>query len=374
MVDVDEERYPTVEDDIVEEEDEEAERRPLLGSAARAAEHRLLQRRELVGLSFMALSALLFSLMSVLVKISGQDFPFLEIVFARSLIQFSCGVVACLALGVMPWGPPTLNKFWLIARGSAGATGLALYFYTIVNMPLGDGMTIFFTGPAFTAVLAWLCLGEPLTRLDIGATVACLAGVTLVSQPDGDSRFSILTGAGKTKATSVIAPLAALAGAIMSSVAYVLVRKIGSRAHFMVHVTYFGLMSSLLSGFALLITSSPTSTTTTSSLPAIPPTQWTPTQYLTMCSVGLSAFIAQCFLNAGLQRANAGPATLMRNLDIVFAFVFGLAFFGEVPRVTSVLGAALILGATATVALWKWYGSLRRRGEDTKREGGADEP
>lgn len=36
---------------------------------------------------------------------------------------------------------------------------------------------IFFTGPAFTAILAWLTLNEPISILDILATLACMSGV-----------------------------------------------------------------------------------------------------------------------------------------------------------------------------------------------------
>ncbi|TPX61666.1 hypothetical protein PhCBS80983_g00895 [Powellomyces hirtus] len=329
----------------------DGETEPLLGRPVTAAV--VGASREVLGLSFMALSALLFSLMSVLVKLSGNNFPFLEIVLVRSIVQFSLGVGGCIYVGVRPWGPAGFNRLWLIARGTAGATGLGLYFYTIVNMPLGDGMTIFFTGPAFTALLARVTLGEPLKPIDVLATLACLIGVVLVSRPefifhDSDHNHHQDADAphhgGKHHATSPWAALAALGGALMSAVAYCLVRKIGTRAHYMVHVTYFGAMSTLISGVALFYTATP-----------VPLPQWTLAETAMLLAVGVSAFIAQCFLNAGLQMAHAGPATLMRNLDIVFAFVFGSVFFGETPRVTSIVGAAIILASTASVALFKWW-------------------
>ncbi|KAJ3151074.1 hypothetical protein HDU89_002286 [Geranomyces variabilis] len=333
---------------------------PLLGAAAAptsSSSHSIIAtaRRELVGLSFMALSALLFSLMSVLVKVSGHRFPFLEIVLVRSIVQFSLGVGGCVYVGVRPWGPAGFNKLWLIARGTAGATGLGLYFYTIVNMPLGDGMTIFFTGPAFTSILARITLGEPLTPLDIAATLACLCGVALVSRPefifhDHDHANHAISPP-PPPPTNPLAALAALAGAIMSAIAYCLVRKIGSRAHYMVHVTYFGAMSTLISGIALFVFEGDL---------VVPFYNWTIAETGVLLAVGVSAFIAQCFLNAGLQMSHAGPATLMRNLDIVFAFVFGQLFFHETPRVTSIVGATIILASTATVALFKWWTHKRR--------------
>ncbi|KAJ3279010.1 hypothetical protein HK104_001852 [Borealophlyctis nickersoniae] len=322
---------------------DEEEARPLLDQ--RAGGH--AGRSEVVGLSFMALSALLFSLMSVLVKVAGATFPSLQVVLIRSIIQFILGALGCRFVGVSPIGPPELKRGWLVARGAAGATGLALYFFTIIHMPLGDGMTIFFTGPAFTALLAWLTLGEALTVPDIVATMTCLVGVALVARPE--FLFGSSTPDASTPDYGVptyLAATAAFVGAMMSSVAYCLVRKIGKRAHFMVHVTYFGLMSTVFSFVGLVLFQWDE---------AVGVWKWDLEQWGVSLGIGATAYIAQCFLNAGLQLANAGPATLMRNLDIVFAFVFGLVFFNEVPRLTSVIGATLILVATACVALLKWY-------------------
>ncbi|RKO86602.1 hypothetical protein BDK51DRAFT_38498, partial [Blyttiomyces helicus] len=180
----------------------------------------------------------------------------------------------------------------------------------------------------------------------------------LVSRPE--FIFGTPSGGHEEKtALESLAAGAALAGAILSAIAYCLVRKIGKRVHFMVHVTYFGFMSIIISGVGTLIGGA-----------AIPVSDWTPVQWVILSGVGVAAFIAQCFLNAvrvvhadpnfhlpsqGLQIAPAGPATLMRNLDIVFAFVFGLYIFNEVPQVTSVIGALIILGATGAVAIIKSF-------------------
>ena len=45
----------------------------------------------------------------------------------------------------------------------------------------------------------------------------------------------------------------------------------------------------------------------------------------------------------------------MRNLDVVFAFGFGLILFDEKPFITSIVGAFLIVGTTGLVGFLKWY-------------------
>lgn len=53
--------------------------------------------------------------------------------------------------------------------------------------------------------------------------------------------------------------------------------------------------------------------------------------------------------------APAGPGTLMRMNDIVFAFAFGILLFHEIPPISSILGATLIVGCTTALGLHKWY-------------------
>ncbi|KAJ3062409.1 hypothetical protein HK102_008773, partial [Quaeritorhiza haematococci] len=136
-----------------------------------------------------------------------------------------------------------------------------------------------------------------------------------------------------------LAIAAALLGAVLAAFAYILVRKVGKRAHYLVHVTWFGLISTILSGFVTYTFEKP-----------VPVLEWTGKQWMYLVGMGLSAFMAQACLNAGLQLANAGPATLMRNLDIVFAFVYGILIFDETPHPLSIIGATLILGATGGIA------------------------
>lgn len=81
--------------------------------------------------------------MSILVKQAGLHFPTFEIVLIRSIIQLTLAVLWCLLfLKIHPFGPPGLNKWWLVARGTAGATGLTLFYFVVVNMALGDGMSM----------------------------------------------------------------------------------------------------------------------------------------------------------------------------------------------------------------------------------------
>ncbi|KAJ2066986.1 hypothetical protein GGI16_009707, partial [Coemansia sp. S142-1] len=85
----------------------------------------------------------------------------------------------------------------------------------------------------------------------------------------------------------------------------------------------------------------------------------TGSEWLLMMAVGVFAFMGQVMLNRGLQLAPTGPATLMRNLDVVFAFILGITLFGEIPNWPGILGALVIISCTVAMGLHKWSNVVR---------------
>lgn len=64
-------------------------------------------------------------------------------------------------------------------------------------------------------------------------------------------------------------------------------------------------------------------------------------------------FIGQLLMNRGLQIEKAGPAALMRNLDIVLAFIYQITILHITPTPWSIAGAVLILTCTSIVGIAK---------------------
>ncbi|KAJ1721151.1 hypothetical protein LPJ53_004290 [Coemansia erecta] len=308
---------------------------------------RSMSSTELRGYVLMAASALGFATNSACVKaLANAGLPALEIVLLRSIVQLSLGLLGCLAHRTSPLGP-TNNPVafrWLVARGLFGAFGNACFFYSVSVMPLADATVVFFTGPVFSALFAKLLLGEPYDRFDRLLSVVCLSGIVLVVQPgmlfgsggggggSGDETLDdrMARGAG-----------AALVGAMSGALAYCSVRKAGSAVHAMVHVVWFGMLSLVGSSVALYFSGGARLPTGTY--------EWT-----VAAALGLFAFLGQALLNRGLQLVPAGPGMLVRNLDVVFAFVFGVAVFGERTDGLKVLGAITIVLCTVAMGVRKW--------------------
>src|SRR5689334_20413913 len=106
---------------------------------------------------FMALSALGFSAMSLMVKLAARELPTGEIVLARAVITLSLSYVLVRRAGVTRSGQ---QNRWLLVRGGLGFVALALYYLSLVRLPLAEATTLQNTIPVLTTLFAWWLLGE----------------------------------------------------------------------------------------------------------------------------------------------------------------------------------------------------------------------
>ncbi len=290
---------------------------PDLPPAGGAAESRFS-----LGLKYMAASAFFFSLMSLLVKLAGQRFPTMELVFARALVVSVLALAVIRVRGVSLHSPDTPL---LILRGLFGLAALSCFYYSVVKLPLAVSTVLHFTNPLFTALIAAIFLGEALRVKALGLMLASLAGVVIVAQPV--SAFG-LPGQGYP----LPALAAALAGALLSAAAYTLVRRL-RRNDPMVVVFYFAAVSVVLAGPAMIPV-------------AVRPEGW---EWALLLGVGVATFLGQMFLTLGLQREPAGRAMSFSYLQIIFAGGWGYLAFAEVPTLDTLLGAGVIVAATVVL-------------------------
>lgn len=278
-----------------------------------------------LGMRYMAAGAFFFSVMSLLVKMAGQRLPSQEVVMVRAIITFILSAWAVRAAGVGWWGTPGRRRL-LVQRGVFGFLALSAFYHSIVHLPLADATVIQYTNPVFAGLIAVPFLGERLRRREVVSVLVSMAGVALVMRP------SFLFGEG-----AALDPLTVgigLAGALCSACAYVTVRKLGETEHASVIVFYFALVS--------VIASVPT---------ALPGAVWpTPREWLVMLGIGVSTQLGQVSITHGLRLERAGRATATGYLQIVFAALWGIIFFAELPDWGTLAGAALIIASTLALA------------------------
>lgn len=289
------------------------------------------QGQSSIGLRYMAEASFYFSVMSALVKVAGtRGVPWEQIVFARAFFAMLMTFAWLRMRHVRPWGN---SKPWLVGRGLLGVGGLMCFYYAITHLPLGDATVIQFTNPAFVAIFAVFLLGEGLRVRDLAATFVCLAGVALIAQP------SFLFGGGGRLPLFGVG--VALLGAVISAMAYTVVRRLGRSEHPLVIVLWFPMVATPLT------------------LPLALLAGYVPdlVDVAVLFGVGLSSQLAQVRMTQGLKLERAARATAITYLQVVFAFIWGLLLFSEVPTLLTVVGTVVIIATTFAVSASKTRGA-----------------
>jgi drug/metabolite transporter (DMT)-like permease len=273
----------------------------------------------------MVASALSFSLMGVCVKQVGGRIPAAEVVLVRALMNVLFSWLLLRRAGVSPWGQ---RRGLLIVRGAIGSVALLCVYIALNELPLASATVLQYTYPTFTALLAWLMLGEPIGRRVLLAVLLGWSGVLLVARP-----AELLGPAlGLARGASLAGPavLIAVAGAFCTALAYVSVRSLARSEHPLVIVFYFPLVALPLSLPLVLLN------------PVLP----TPLELLWLLGVGVFTQLGQVFLTSSLVALPAARATAISYVQVAFAGLWGWLLFGEALDGWTVAGAALVLAAT----------------------------
>ena len=267
----------------------------------------------------MVASALSFSLMGVCVKQVGGRIPVAEVVFARAIVSVALSWWLLHRAGIPAWGK---RRWLLIWRGAIGTAALVCVYAALAALPLAAATVLQYLYPPFTALLAWLMLGEPIGKRVLAAMALGWLGVLLVAQPAG-----LLQGG----ATLALVPvLIAVAGALFTAFAYVSVRSLGTSEHPLVIVFYFPLVALPLS----------------LPLVALNPVLPTPAELLWLVGVGVFTQLGQVYLTRSLTALPAARATAISYVQVLFAGGWGWLLFGESIDSWTIAGAGLVLAAT----------------------------
>ena len=267
----------------------------------------------------MVASALSFSLMGVCVKQVGGRIPVAEVVFARAIVSVALSWWLLHRAGIPAWGK---RRWLLIWRGAIGTAALVCVYAALAALPLAAATVLQYLYPPFTALLAWLMLGEPIGKRVLAAMALGWLGVLLVAQPAG------LVQGGATLALFPV--LIAVAGALFTALAYVSVRSLGKSEHPLVIVFYFPLVALPLS----------------LPLVALNPVLPTPAELLWLVGVGVFTQLGQVYLTRSLTALPAARATAISYVQVLFAGGWGWLLFGESIDSWTIAGAGLVLAAT----------------------------
>lgn len=298
-----------------------------------------------VGIIYVAGSALMFSLMSLFVSLSAsteQHISSFEILTVRSIIQSLCAFISCVVYKQNPFGN-TGYRLWLLARGIVGIVSMSCLYYSVTALGVADATVLFFISPIWAILLARCLLHEEMTMFDLCCAIGSIIGCIFVARPSfifpsTDPQTTQIND-GMTRSFAVFI---ALCGSFLSGMVYILIRQISHNAHPQQLVFCTGFAGVIYGPLALYFLQ-----------PYIPPSQWNMDTTVYMALVGVCAYIGQCLFNSGVQREKAGIASITRNLDVVFVFLWQITILQQSINIMSIIGAVIMTCSVCAVGIRK---------------------
>jgi drug/metabolite transporter (DMT)-like permease len=287
--------------------------------------------RPLRGISFKIASVLVFIVMATLIKATADHVPPGQAVFFRSLFAIPV-IMAWLAWrGELRSGLKTTTPMGHVWRGVVGTCAMGLGFAGLAFLPLPEVTAIGYAAPLLTVVFAAMFLGEEVRVFRISAVALGMIGVLIVLSP----RLTSLRD-GELATAEALGAMLVLGGAVFAALAQVFVRRLVVTESTSAIVFWFSLTATVLSLVTL-------------------PFGWVvpaPREALMLVAAGLLGGVGQILLTSGYRWADASVVAPFEYVSMLFALIFGYVFFAEVPTLTMLSGAALVVTAGILI-IWR---------------------
>ncbi|TDR89692.1 DMT family transporter [Enterovirga rhinocerotis] len=267
----------------------------------------------------------LLSAMDAIIKGAVARLPVLEIAFLRYLVGTAVMIVL---LAIERPGWPSREA--IVANGLRAVIVVITatsFFYALGQLPLAEVLILSFISPAVTVVFASLILGERIGPRVLASLAAGFAGVALIV-------WGGLSGGAGDRTSSLLGVAAVLVSAVGYSASNVLLRARAQRDPLVTIVAIQNI------GPALIL---------------VGPAGWVwlpPSGSLwpALIAIGALGVAGHLLLARAYAAAEAARLAALDYTALIWAVLFGLVVFGEVPTLWAWCGAILIVGSAWTIA------------------------
>jgi drug/metabolite transporter (DMT)-like permease len=256
----------------------------------------------------------LYATHDAIIKYLGGSYSPFQIVFFSVLFGFPM-VTFLMMRDARPGHLRPVHPWWTALRTLAAVITAASAFYAFTAIPLAQVYAILFAAPLLITLLSIPILGERVGIHRGLAVLVGLAGVIVVLQPSAT--------------TLTAGHLAAVAAAVGSAFASVIMRKIGREERTVVLILYPMAANFVLMGAAM-------------------PFVYEPMPGAHLGLLALIAAIALLATNLMIFAYRAAPAATvapMQYSQIIWATAYGALFFGESLEWATLLGTAIIVAS-----------------------------
>ena len=260
----------------------------------------------------MAISALSFSIMDVLVKFMSSIYPTGEIIFFRGFFGLIPIIFIIPRDRYKNFFQTTKLKLHL-TRAIIGAIAMIGIYLGVKFLPLADAITITFVAPVFATIFSMIILKEQVRMYRWAAIIIGLIGVTVVLKP-GTDMFSVYS-------------LFPILFCIGFGIIAVLIKKLSETEPDYLIAIYFTLTLIAVGACSLFFQF------------VLPKFQ----DLLPLVAIGIAGSTGNIFLTMSLRKGSVSTVTPIKYLSLVFATVSGIFFFNEIPHISTLFGAFLII-------------------------------
>jgi len=278
------------------------------------------------------ISALLFALMSALVRQLGEVAPVGQMVFFRSAFAILPVAVIYALRGELLTAVRTSRPFGQLGRGMLSVFGMFTNFSALTRLPLADATAISFASPLITVALAAIVLKERVRIYRWTAVLVGFGGVIVMLIP----HFGVGHYAGIAGAAAAVGSLLAIVSAVCNAGTVIQTRRLTQSETTSSIVFYFSLICAIAGALTL-------------------PFAWyTPTgaELAGLISLGVLGGLAHIFLTESYRHAAASVVAPFDYSSMLWALLLGYWLFGELPSALVYLGGAIVAGAGLFV-IWR---------------------
>lgn len=285
----------------------------------------------MTGIGLKVASVASFLTMAALLKATGS-LPPGELVFFRSFFAIFPIAIFLAMRGQLVEGLQTERPFGHVGRGILGTAAMGFMFYALTKLPLPEAVAIGYAMPLLIVVFGALFLKEDVRLYRWGAVAVGVVGVGIIVWP----RLTVFSGGGGPATDLAIGAIAGIVSAVFGAFAMMHVRNLVQTERSATIVLYFSITSSL-AGLATL------------------PLGWlwpTPAQWAMLVSAGIAGGIGQILLTEAYRNADVSVVAPFEYTSLIFSLVIGYVFFGDVPTITMLIGALIVVAAGLFI-IWR---------------------
>jgi drug/metabolite transporter (DMT)-like permease len=284
------------------------------------------------GIVLKCISVTVFTIMAALIKatsIGDVPIPPGQQVFFRSIFALPVIFIWLLMRSELSVGLTTFRPMGHFYRGIVGTAAMGFNFWALSLLPFPEATAIGYAAPLMVVIFAGMFLGENVRAFRLGMVGLGLAGVLIVLSPQ-------ITATGPSDTIRTLGAVVALMGASCAALAQIFVRKLVQEERTSAIVFWFSVTSSLLALLTL-------------------PFGWVMPHGATLAMLIMTGFlggIGQILLTSSYRYADASVVAPFDYTSMILAVLIGWTVFGEMPTVT-VLGGASVVILAGILIIWR---------------------